>query len=382
MQINKFHILLGCIGSILLTSCFKDEAPNAECDINQVWLHADDPLDLFYQASDSLVNVLSDNTDIRFSVKRKADITALAPQFAITRGATINPPSGSVHDFSQGSVVYRVTSEDKGWHRDYTVSVIPVIHTTSDTICYDFENCHLNDRGKYYIWSDEENGVMTDIWASGNGGFGLASSSAKPGDYPSVPLDEGYDGKAIRLVTRKTGAIAQAINMRIAAGNMFNGSFVTNDALKQPLDATKFGRPFDKLPKQFSGYYRYTPGEKFQNKDGSIVEGKKDMPSVYAIFYRNHDNNGNPVTLNGENIQTSPLIVGRAIVTDLAPTTEWREFKIDFTYSEEIDIDLLNNMGYNLALVFSSSADGAYFQGAIGSTLDIDKVRVACESQE
>ena len=54
---NKSHILCGCIGILSLTSCFKDEAPNAECDITQAWLHADDPSEMFYQASDSNVGI-------------------------------------------------------------------------------------------------------------------------------------------------------------------------------------------------------------------------------------------------------------------------------------------------------------------------------------
>lgn len=81
-------------------------------------------------------------------------------------------------------------------------------------------------------------------------------------------------------------------------------------------------------------------------------------------------------------MQTSPLIVARAIATDLAPTTEWRQFQVDFTFDSDLDLDLLENRGYSLAVVFSSSADGAYFQGAVNSTLDIDKVRIVCETQE
>ena len=379
---NKSHILCGCIGILSLTSCFKDEAPNAECDITQAWLHADDPSDMFYQASDSLVNVLTDKTDIRFSVKRKADITALAPRFTTTPGAIVEPANGSVHDFSQGPVSYRVTSADHAWHRDYTVSVVPVTKTVKATIEYDFETYHLDSYGEYYIWSEDEDGVATDVWATGNGGFEISNSSAKPDEYPTIPLDNSLDGKGVRLVTRATGPLAVMLNKRIAAGNLFLGEFSIGDALQEPLQATHFGRPFDKRPKQFTGYYRYTPGPRFQNQDGSYVDGKKDMPSIYAILYRNHDAQGNAVTLNGANVQTSPLIVARAIATDLAPTTEWRQFQVNFTFDSDLDLDLLENRGYSLAVVFSSSADGAYFQGAVNSTLDIDKVRIVCETQE
>ena len=379
---NKCHILAGCLGVLSLTSCFKDEAPNAECDITRAWLHAENPTEMFLQLSDSLINVEADHSDIRFSVRRKADITALAPQFSLTPGTTITPASGSVQDFSQGPVMYRTTSEDGSWHRDYSVSVVPVVQTVKDTLYYDFENCHLNSKSQFYIWSDEEDGVMTDIWASGNGGFNISNSSAKPYEYPTAPLDDALDGHGVRLTTCATGPIAQSRNMRIAAGNLFTGSFSVGIALLRPLEATQFGRPTDKRPKTFTGYYRYTPGAQFQNKDGSIVEGKKDAPSIYAILYRNHDAQGQAVTLNGNNVQTSDLIVAKAIVTEIPATSEWTEFKVDFHYLADIDIDLLEDRGYSLAIVFSSSADGAYFQGAVGSTLDIDRVRISCETQE
>ena len=43
---------------------------------------------------------------------------------------------------------------------------------------------------------------------------------------------------------------------------------------------------------------------------------------------------------------------------------------------------MLANRGYNLTIVFSSSIDGATFEGAIGSTLKIDSVKLTCETKE
>ena len=69
-------------------------------------------------------------------------------------------------------------------------------------------------------------------------------------------------------------------------------------------------------------------------------------------------------------------------VPELPETDQWTEFKVDFTYVKDFDLDILDQRGYNLAVVFSSSIDGAYFQGAVGSTLDIDQVRLICETVE
>ena len=377
------QLIVSAIFALALSSCFKDEAPNAECDIIEASLHVDNPTDIFYNPTDTLVRVLYTDDNISFSVRRKADLTALAPTFRITDGATISPASGSVHDFSKGPVIYTVTSEDKEWSRSYKVSFIPVIRTSKDTLSFNFEDYHLDSKDKYYIWCEEhEDGNMYDDWATGNAGYGLTNGSAGPEAYPSTVLDEGYEGKGVKLVTCSTGPFGQMVKLPLAAGNLFLGTFDMSIALKTPRLATGFGLPFDKKPKTFTGYYKYTPGEKFQNKDESIVEGKVDEASVYAILYRNHDEDGNPVILNGDNVQTSPLIVAKAIAANIVPTDKWTEFTVDFSYLEDFDLDLLENRGYNLAVVFSSSADGAFFQGAIGSTLCIDNVKIICETVE
>ena len=380
----RYHqLIVSAIFALALSSCFKDEAPNAECDIIEASLHVDNPTDIFYNPTDTLVRVLYTDDNISFSVRRKADLTALAPTFRITDGATISPASGSVHDFSKGPVIYTVTSEDKEWSRSYKVSFIPVIRTSKDTLSFNFEDYHLDSKGKYYIWCEKpEDGNMYDDWATGNAGYGLTNGSAGPEAYPSTVLDEGYEGKGVKLVTCSTGPFGQMVKLPLAAGNLFLGTFDMSIALKTPRLATGFGLPFDKKPKTFTGYYKYKPGEKFQNKDESIVEGKVDEASVYAILYRNHDEDGNPVVLNGDNVQTSPLIVAKAIAANIVPTDKWTEFTVDFSYLEDFDLDLLENRGYNLAVVFSSSADGAFFQGAIGSTLCIDNVKIICETVE
>ena len=380
----RYHqLIVSAIFALALSSCFKDEAPNAECDIIEASLHVDNPTDIFYNPTDTLVRVLYTDDNISFSVRRKADLTALAPTFRITDGATISPASGSVHDFSNGPVNYTVTSEDKEWSRSYKVSFIPVIRTSKDTLSFNFEDYHLDSKDKYYIWCEKhEDGNMYDDWATGNAGYGLTNGSAGPEAYPSTVLDEGYEGKGVKLVTCSTGPFGQMVKLPLAAGNLFLGTFDMSIALKTPRLATGFGLPFDKKPKTFTGYYKYTPGEKFQNKDESIVDGKVDEASVYAILYRNHDEDGNPVVLNGDNVQTSPLIVAKAIAANIVPTDKWTEFTVDFSYLEDFDLDLLANRGYNLAVVFSSSADGAFFQGAIGSTLCIDNVKIICETVE
>ena len=64
---------------------------------------------------------------------------------------------------------------------------------------------------------------------------------------------------------------------------------------------------------------------------------------------------------------------------DIDNTPEWTHFDLAFEKRKEIDMEKLKNMGYSLAIVCSSSVDGASFMGAIGSTLYVDKFRITCE---
>lgn len=112
---------------------------------------------------------------------------------------------------------------------------------------------------------------------------------------------------------------------------------------------------------------------------GNIIPDKVDQADIYAVFYRNHDSNGNPVMLYGDDVLTNSNIVAIARLDEVKPAEEWTMFDIDFNYTDDIDENELKNRGYNLAVVFTSSREGASFCGAIGSTLYIDEVEVVCE---
>lgn len=233
---KTFKIILVTGLCTTLSSCFKAEAPNTECDITSASIHTANPSEIFYNASDTLVSVMPTSSSVQFKVRRKADLTSMAPWFQLTPGATIVPANGSVHDFSQGPVAYRVTSEDGEWHREYTVSFTPMTKQTSDTVHYDFEHYRLDEKyGRFYEWDEvDEDGNVQSVWASGNGGFKFAKGSAKSDEYPTVSIAEGYDGACVRLTTCDTGKFGTMVNMPLAAGNLFLGEFDVAIATKEP----------------------------------------------------------------------------------------------------------------------------------------------------
>ena len=86
--------------------------------------------------------------------------------------------------------------------------------------------------------------------------------------------------------------------------------------------------------------------------------------------------------LHGDDVLSSPYIVRKAEVASIPATKEWKQFEMTFEGSTPIDEELLANRGYNLALVFSSSKTGDTFEGAVGSTLYIDKVEITFKSEQ
>lgn len=381
---RAYPFLLLLVLSVFLGGCFKDEPQNSECDILEASVTVPHPTETFFHESDTLVRVGSDVSTITFTVRRSADLSNMAPHFRITEGATINPANGSAHDFSQGPVVYTVTSEDRQWTRRYEVAFHPVTVTVTDTVCYDFEHYELDANYKrFYVWYEVGADGPQPIWASGNGGFFIANQSKAADEYPTTPCDGGVDGgKCLRLMTLDTGPLGRSTGRPIAAGNMFLGSFNTELALRDALHSTEMGVPFTQLPQKVTGYYRYQPGSEYKNKAQQVIVNRTDSADIYAVLYRNHDAEGRPTVLYGDNVLTSPLIVRKARIDLVKPTDEWTFFELPFSELAPVDEELLRGRGYNLALVFAASIHGDVFEGAIGSTLYIDKVRVICSHDE
>ena len=382
---TKIHYLL-LLSAVLLSSCFKDEPLNAECDILEASVAVEHPEEMFFQTSDSLVRINSDESTIRFSVRRTADLTRLAPRFRITEGATINPESGSMHDFSQGPVTYTVTSQDGKWSRQYTVECNRIVRYTTEEWKFDFEHFELDPMyHQFYVWHNTlPDGTLGNDWASGNLGFRLSMSSATASQFPTAVLEQGYDGNGVILTTRDTGALGLSSGKPIAAGNLFLGKFnVAMALINNAMRATEFGIPFDQKPVRLSGYYQYSPGAKFVDKTFTEVPNRIDAGDIYSVLFINHDNSGKPLVLYGDNVLSSDNIVAVARVKNVNETNgEWIKFDIDFEYRKEINPTILANRGYNLTIVFSSSIDGATFEGAIGSTLKVDCVKLTCEEKE
>ena len=359
----------------LCSSCIKDEPKNMECDVVEAWVEGDGLAQYFIRESDMHISdVPSGEERLTFIVRDLNTLPAMPVQFTLTPGATVSPANGSSQDFTNGPVTYTVTSEDGQWHRTY---IVDFREATLPSNKYDFEDFELSANGHYYLWYYmSDNGSVERIWASGNEGYMIACPNTAATDYPTVPDENGVEGYCIKLTTRSTGSWGRTFKKPIAAGNFFLGAFDSQYSLTNTLKTTLMGIPYTKEPVKVTGYYKYSPGEVFTDKDSQPVEGRIDEPSIYSVLYLNHDEQGNEIMLHGDDVLSSPYIVRKAQVASLPPTAEWQRFEMTFEGSVPIDYELLANRGYNLALVFSSSKTGDLFEGALGSTLYVDKVEI------
>ena len=356
---------------IMQISCIKDEAPNAEADIIACTV----PADILRRSP------VIENNRVTVMVRAETDLTALAPEFELTPGATISPASGTVRDFSS-SQYYTVTSEDGNWTKEYEVSfVVGEIQTE-----YHFENVMSDDRNGYDIFYEVDTETGTTLqWGSGNAGFALTGTATGRESYPTSSTTDGYIGKGVKLVTRESGSFGSMFGMPIASGNIFMGTFDIGTALTNALRALQLGWPFRHEPLYVSGYYKYQAGTEYQ-VDGVAKPDSTDAWDVYAVFYEVTEEE--PM-LTAEIVSdnfTHPNIVSVALLPDSmrVEASEWTHFEIPFEMKEGkvIDQEKLENDGYNVAIVAASSRWGNYFRGAPGSTLYIDELQLIYRKEE
>ena len=349
-------------------SCIRDEAPNAEADILSCTLPEG-----YISSADIDYNTPFDKSlnafPLNIEVNKNIDLTSLSPHFQLTPGATISPADMSEQDFTL-PVRYTVTSEDRKWHKTYSVSIH---HSSIPDFPEVFHFDNADDVSGFYVFSD---GDIT--WCSGNRGYRLTNTKARPDEYPTLFSTDGYRGGCAMLKTRTTGSLGQMGGMPIAAGNLFIGAFEVSMAMSDALAATRFGIPYTGLPEALEGWYKYTPGPEFFN-DGKYTTEITDCGNIIAVFY---ERDGGAPMLDGHTSAegwTDPAIVAIAEMAQTEPSQEWRHFHLDFDYERykhTVDPEKLAQGKYSISLIFSSSAKGGEFKGAPGSIMMIDEVSV------
>lgn len=389
MFIKPFRCLVIVFASMLaFSSCIREEALNAECDItglDSTWLE-------YVQLFDIMVGQpIVKNDQVTITFKNGIDRTTLNPSFSLTPGATISPANGTVRDFTTPQT-YITTSQDGKWHKTYKVT-FDYSADINDTLAYrplsllSFEHSGLNAKSQYYefyeVDSTDANNSRRNYWDSGNAGFLMSGMAKTPDDFPTVSSADGFKGKCAKLVTLSTGSFGKGVNMPIAAGNLFVGDFTASQAMVFPLKATKFGKQLvTAKPVYLAGFYKYTAGATFTNAKMEVLPARHDTCDIYAVVYK--VNPANVVPLNGANVLSSDSIVMMARIQNPGEPKDWKYFVEPFhlVNGQTFDPAKIKDFSYAITLVFTSSRQGAFFEGAIGSTLSVDEIRVVWDTDK
>lgn len=203
--------------------------------------------------------------------------------------------------------------------------------------------------------------------------FALSSNKTAE-DYPIHSLATGRTGQALEVMTIEGMKVG---GKGIIAGALYSGMLDAGNMMVNPLESTKFGQPVFAIPLSIKGYYQWLPGKDLVDgkKKNQEIEGQ-DEATIACVFY---DISQDDSYLNGKNLYTDSRILAK-IQLHPKPTKDgaWTTFEARLGIVNEAaykQIDLQKSK-YRMVLIFSSSARGDEFIGAIGSRLRIDDLVV------
>ena len=313
------------------------------------------------QSGSSVIN--NDSLTVVVTMPETITDFMLAPsEISLSNFATVTPEVGQVQDFSS-PVEYFVTAED-GSVRVYKVSVLrggsqPQLDNSS------FEDWYTET----VVFSTvEQPGIdkASTIWGTANRGLALGGSS---GNTSKQERDNSYYAKM--------ESVAAPAIVRIAAATIFIGKF-TDDfpSINDPRSNIELGTPFSARPLSFSFSYTYQPGPDNQDSNGNPLS-YGDQCDIY-LFLENRE---------GSAVKR----VGTAWFRSGTSVSEWSRENVPikygpldasdpwYTYAQPAEGETWGDgteTVTHITILATSSFEGDSFNGAIGSTLELDAIEL------
>ena len=296
-----------------------------------------------------------ENRTIEIPVDESFDVNAVTPsKITISNMAHAEPAIGETVDFSS-TVAYQVTAEDKSVS-SYAVTLIqqvPEVQLPNS----DFDMWF--DAGGY---PEPGDGSSISVWSTANKGLSLV------GGYNTEPVVDDGGGFYVKMESIKAPAV-----VRMAAATLFTGTFTDGfPSVSDPRSNIDFGTPFTALPTGFTLQYKYQPGASYEDSQGNVIPGT-DACDIYVLL---------ELWVEQDDV-TIKQRVGTAWLRSSDVVSDWTNLNMDITYG-----DLGSSApdyakpadGYatpgskptHITVVFSSSALGDDFTGAIDSILEVD----------
>lgn len=302
------------------------------------------------QAAPTQIN--NDSLTVTIPFNEGEDVSAKTPsRISISNLSSIDPPADRVQDFST-PVIYTVTAEDGSQAQWEVVATVAEAQPQLPNSNFD----QWYDAGGYLQPGES---AETTIWDTANAGVTIA------GPANTVPEDLGNGDFAVKMVS-----VRAPLLVRMAAATLYTGSFT--DGFPDPVDPRSnidFGTLFSGRPDAFKVDYRYLPGAEYLDGRGNPLPGG-DQADIYVLL-ENRD--------NGQ-IQR----VGTGWFRSDVEATDWTTLEVPIIYGELPASDPAftyanirtgeswaapDTRPTHITVVFSSSALGDDFTGAIGSEL-------------
>ena len=195
--------------------------------------------------------------------------------------------------------------------------------------------------------------------------------TANPGvssliDNTTVPeYDHKVEGEAAAKMVSTIAVV------KFAAGNLFTGKFLE---FKDMVAKLEWGIPFESRPYSLKGWYDYKPGIIDRDEMGQYPEllGKPDVMQIMVALVADDNNEGKYFVYSDKpgkpDLKTDPRVIAFGEILSSENTNgEYVEFELPLTYKEGDT----RKPAYAI-VVGCSSCNGAYFTGAVGSTLYLD----------
>lgn len=290
------------------------------------------------------------------------DFMLTPSEITVSNFASVSPSAGEVQDFSS-PVEYFVTAED-GSISVYTVRVErggsqPQLDNSS------FEDWYSETVG---FTSVEQPGAdkNTTIWGTANRGLALGGAS---GNTSRQTRDNSN-------YARMESVAAPAL-VRIAAATIFTGKFTDGfPSITDPRSNILLGTPFSARPLSFSFSYTYQPGASNEDSNGQPLP-YGDQCDIY-LFLENRDGPevkrvGTAWFRSGDaapnwSRQSIPIKYGPLDASD--PWFEYAQPLPGESWGEGTETVT------HITILATSSFEGDFFKGAIGSTLEFDEIEL------
>lgn len=306
-----------------------------------------------------LTTINNDDRSILIPMSEGAALTNLVPsRIELSNFSEITPAPDQPQDFTD-PVLYTVKAEDNST-AIWTVEAVPALPNPQ------LPNSNFDQW--YSVGNYEQPGSDADntVWGTANRALAIA------GDANTNKEDLGNGDFAARLTS-----VAAPLLVRMAAATLFTGKFTEGfPNPTNPRANIDFGTPFDGRPEAFRVEYRYFPGASYEDGAGNPLPGG-DQCDIYVLLEKRTGDTteriGTGWFRSGQEVMdwsTLEVAIKYGQLSPSDPEFEYANIREGETWGDPQDKPT------HITVVFSSSALGDFFTGAIGSELWINNFEV------